>query len=42
MIIHYKVYDSLGNFMRKFPTYKQASNYKLSYGNVNWTVKSEV
>ena len=35
----YKVYDSLGNFMRRFPTYKQASNYKLAYGNKCWTIK---
>ena len=42
MVMYYKVYDSIGNFMRKFPTYKQASNYKSAYGNVNWTVKSEV
>jgi len=35
----YKVYDSLGNFMRKFPTYEQASNYKLAYGNRSWTIK---
>lgn len=38
-IRHYKVYDSLGNFMRKFPTYKQASNYKFTYGNKCWTIK---
>lgn len=35
----YKVFDSLGNFMRKFPTYKQASNYKLAYRNLSWTIK---
>jgi hypothetical protein len=35
----YKVYDSMGNFMRRFPTYKQASNYKLAYGNCGWTIK---
>lgn len=29
----YKVYDSLGNFMRRFPTYKQASEYVTSCGN---------
>ena len=35
----YKVYDSQGNFMDKFPTYAQASNYKAAYGNYNWTIK---
>lgn len=35
----YKVYDSLGNFMGRFPTYKQASNYKFAYGNCGWTIK---
>lgn len=37
--LKYGVYDSLGNFMRRFPTYKQASNYKLAYGNYGWTIK---
>lgn len=35
----YKVYDSMGNFMKRFPTYKQASNYKLAYGNKYWIIK---
>lgn len=35
----YKVYDSLGNFIRSFPIYQQASNYKLAYGNSNWTIR---
>lgn len=35
----YKVYDSLGNFMRKFPTYKQAVTYRLAYGNKHWYIK---
>lgn len=34
----YKVYDSLGNFMRKFPTKEQAYNYKAIFGNRNWKV----
>ena len=29
----YKVYDSLGNLMRKFSTYQAASNYKQTFGN---------
>lgn len=35
----YKVYDSMGNFMRRFPTYKQASEYKFTFGNSGWTIK---
>ena len=30
----------MGNFMKRFPTYKQASNYKFAYGNKYWTIKS--
>lgn len=37
--VMYKVYDSLGNFMRSFPTYQQASNYKFAFGNYGWTIK---
>lgn len=35
----YRVYDSLGNFLRSFPTYQQASTYKLAFGNYGWTIK---
>lgn len=36
----YKVYDSMGNLVRAgFPTYKQAYNYKLAFGNSGWTIK---
>lgn len=35
----YYVFDSLGNFMRKFPNYKQASTYKFVYGNNGWYIK---
>jgi hypothetical protein len=35
----YKVYDSLGNLMRKFSTYQAASEYKFVYGNCGWTIK---
>jgi hypothetical protein len=35
----YKVFDSLGNYLRSFPTYSQASNYKYAYGNMGWTIK---
>lgn len=36
----YKVFDSLGNFMQSFPTYKQASEYKFAYGNYGWEIKN--
>ena len=35
----YKVYDSLGNLMRKFSTYQAASTYKFSFGNYGWYIK---
>lgn len=35
----YKVYDSMGNLMRVFHTYKQANTYKFAYGNYGWTIK---
>ena len=35
----YKVYDSLGNLMRKFSTYQAAVVYKMTYGNYGWTIK---
>lgn len=34
----YKVFDSMGNFMRRFPTYRQACNYKYTFGNVGWYI----
>lgn len=36
--MRYKVCDSLGNTMRIFPTYKQASIYKFAYGNYSWYI----
>ena len=35
----YRVYDSLGNLMRKFSTYQAALMYKITYGNYGWTIK---
>ena len=35
----YKVFDSLGNLMRKFSTYQAAAMYKFTYGNLSWTIK---
>lgn len=37
----YKVFDSLGNFMRSFSNYKQALIYKSTYGNAWWTIKQQ-
>lgn len=37
--MRYKVYDSCGALVKSFPTYKQASNYKYTYGNIYWSIK---
>ena len=29
----------MGNFIKRFPTYEQASEYKFAYGNYGWTIK---
>lgn len=34
----YIVYDSLGNYIRQFDTYQQASTYKLAKGNYSWQI----
>ena len=34
----YIVLDSLGNCMRVFNTYEEASNYKLAFGNRKWKI----
>ena len=34
----YKVYDSLGNLMRKFSTYQAAITFKMTFGNSNWYI----
>lgn len=39
--MRYIVRDSLGNFMRSFKTYKEASTYKFAYGNYQWTISQE-
>ena len=36
----YKVYDSLGNLMRKFSTYQAALEYMWAYGNAQWYVRN--
>jgi len=35
----YKVFDSLGNLMRKFSTYQAAVVYKMTFGNIYWIIK---
>lgn len=35
----YIVKDSLGNFIKSFITYKEASEYKFTFGNYNWEIK---
>lgn len=35
----YKVFDSLGNLMRKFSTYQAASNHKYVFENSSETIK---
>lgn len=35
----YKVYDSLGNFLRSFSSYKQASTYITMCGRYDWSIK---
>lgn len=34
----YIVKDSLGNTMKVFPNYRQASTYKFAYGNQYWSI----
>lgn len=35
----YRVYDSLGNYLRSFPKYEQAMTYKIMCGRHDWTIK---
>ncbi len=35
----YAVYDSLGNFLRGFPTYQQAMTYKIMCQRYDWVIK---
>lgn len=32
------VKDSLGNVMKTFRSYKEASEYKFAYGNYGWSI----
>lgn len=35
----YGVYDGWGILVKRFPTYKQAVNYKYIFGNKTWTIR---
>lgn len=35
----YLVKDSIGNTIRVFSTYKEASEYMFTYGGNKWTIK---
>lgn len=37
--MRYRVYDSVGKFIKSFPTYIQAFNYRSIFGNYGWTIK---
>lgn len=35
----YKVYDSMGNYLRSFPSYQSAMTFKIMNGRYDWTIK---
>ena len=35
----YKVFDSLGNYLRTFSTYQQAFTFCYSCGRMDWLIK---
>lgn len=35
----YKIYDQFGNYLRSFPTYKQAMTFKIAMGRMDWRIK---
>lgn len=35
----YKVYDSLGNYLRSFSSYKGAMTFKIMNNRLDWTIK---
>lgn len=35
----FKIYDSMGNYLRSFPTYQQAMTYKTMCQRYDWTIK---
>lgn len=38
----YRIYDSYGCLVRKFPTYQAAFNYRIIFGNTGWTIKHQL
>lgn len=34
----YKLYDSEGGYIGSFPSWKEADNYRFTYGNSNWKI----
>ena len=38
----YEVFDSYGQFVKRFIDYIQASNYKYSYGNTSWEIRRKI
>nr|DAR02425.1 MAG TPA: hypothetical protein [Crassvirales sp.] len=37
--MRYRVYDSLGNYLRSFSTYNQAMTYKTMCQRYDWVIK---
>lgn len=35
----YKVFDSVGQFLKNFPTYNQAMTFKVINGRMDWSIK---
>lgn len=35
----YKVFDSVGQFLRSFPTYEQAMTFKIANGRMDWNIQ---
>lgn len=34
----YRVYDSCGELVKYFPTFMEALNYKITFGNSGWYI----
>ncbi len=34
----YRIFDSVGKFIKSFPTYIQALNFKYAFGNKGWYI----
>lgn len=35
----FKIYDSMGNYLRSFPAYQQAMTYKIMCQRYDWTIR---